>query len=83
MLSLSLKLSPLESSLKEVGTVEWWSVVGLLEQSVHELDKVARERDGAGLGSMLVLEADIEQVHIIAEWRVWRVIDGLPVLCES
>jgi len=62
---------------------EWRSIVGLLEQSVQELDKAARERDGAGLGSVLVLEADVEQVHVLAEWRVWRVIDGLPVLCES
>jgi len=54
--------------------------MGLLEQSALELD---RKRDGAGLESVLVLEAEIEEVHVLAEWRLWRVVDGLAVMCES
>ncbi|KAN0092215.1 hypothetical protein V8E51_018062 [Hyaloscypha variabilis] len=83
VLSLSLKLSPFTSGLKGVGTPEWRSIIGLLEQSVQELSKGARGRDGAGLGSSLVLEADIEQVHVLAQWSVWKIIDGLPVMCEN
>ncbi len=55
----------------------------LLEQSAQELDRGARKRNGAGLGSVLVLEVDVEEVHVLAELRLWRVVDGLPVMCES
>ncbi|KAH8897126.1 hypothetical protein GQ53DRAFT_506367 [Thozetella sp. PMI_491] len=80
VLSLSLKLSPLESSLKGVGTPAWQSITGLLAQSALELDRI---RDGAGLGSVLVLEAEIEDVHVLAKWRLWKVVDGLLIMCES
>jgi hypothetical protein len=80
VLSLSLKISPLESGLKGAGTPEWQSIIGLLEESALELD---RNRDGAGLGSVLVLEAEIEEVHVLAKWMFWKIVDGLPVMCES
>jgi hypothetical protein len=83
VLSLSLKLSPLDSGLKGVWTPRWRSIIGLLEQSAQELDRGARKGDGTGLGSVLVLEAEIEEVHVLAEWRLWRVVDGLAVMCES
>lgn len=83
LLSLSLKLSPLESGLEGVRTPAWRAIIGLLEQSAQELDRGARKRDGAGLGSVLVLEAEMEEVHVLAEWRFWRVVDGLAVMCES
>ncbi|KAE9366744.1 hypothetical protein N431DRAFT_350054, partial [Stipitochalara longipes BDJ] len=83
VLSLSLKLSPLDSGFKGLRTPEWLSIIELLEQSVQEMDREAKERDGGGLGSVLVLEAEIEQVHVLAEWRLWRVVDGLAVMCES
>lgn len=83
VLSLSLKLSPLESGLKVVTTPAWRAIIGLLEQSAQELDRGARKRGGAGLGSVLVLEAEMEEVHVLAEWRFWRVVDGLAVMCES
>jgi hypothetical protein len=82
VLSLSLKLSPLDSNLKGVETRKWQSIIGLLEQAARELDRDARKRD-AGLGSVLVLEADIEEVRIFSEWRLWKVVDGLVVMCES
>jgi hypothetical protein len=83
VLSLSLKLSPLESGLNWVRTPRWRSIMVLLEQSAQELDRGARKRNGAGLGSVLVLEVDVEEVHVLAELRLWRVVDGLPVMCES
>lgn len=83
VLSLSLKLSSLESGLKEIETPRWRSIIRVLEQSARELDTDARKRDGTGLGSMLVLEAEIEEVHVLAEWRLWRVVNGLATICES
>jgi hypothetical protein len=83
VLSLSLKLLPLDSGLKGIETPGWRSIVELLEQSAQEVNRDARKRNGAGLGSVLVVEADIEEVHVLAEWRIWRVVDGLAVLCES
>lgn len=83
MLSLSLKLSPLESGLKEVETPGWRSIIVLLEQSAQELDRGARNRDGTCLGNALVLEAEAEGVHILAEWRFWRIADGVAVMCHS
>jgi len=55
----------------------------LLEQSAQELDRGTRKRNGTGLGSVLVLEAEVEEVHVLAELRLWRVVDGFPVMCES
>ena len=61
----------------------WRTIIGLLEQSAQELDRGARKRNGAGLGSVLVLEAEMEEGHVLAEWRYWRIVGGLAVMCES
>ncbi|KAH6721462.1 hypothetical protein BKA61DRAFT_590785 [Leptodontidium sp. MPI-SDFR-AT-0119] len=83
VLSLSLKLSPLDTTSKGVATSHWRSVIALLEQSTEELDRAARKRNSAGLGSILVLEAEIAGVGVLAEWRFWSVVDGLAVMCEG
>lgn len=57
--------------------------MGLLEQSAQELDKGWKKRGSACLGSVLMLEAEMEDVHVLAEWRFWRVVDGVAVMCES
>jgi hypothetical protein len=74
VLSLSLKLSPLKHGLKDVGTPRWRSIIGLLAQSAQQLH---------GCASVFVLEAEIEEVDVLAEWRLWRIVDGLPRICES
>lgn len=83
VLNLSLKLSPLDTSSTELATSQWQSIIALLEQSAEELDRAARMRNGAGLGSVLVLEAEIARVSVLAEWTFWSVVDGLAVMCES
>ncbi|KAH7370008.1 hypothetical protein BKA65DRAFT_471250 [Rhexocercosporidium sp. MPI-PUGE-AT-0058] len=83
VLSLSLKLSPLDTTSRALAPSHWQSIIALLEQSAEELDRAARKRNGAGLGSVLLLEADIADVGILAEWRFWSVVDGLTVMCES
>jgi hypothetical protein len=83
VLSLSLKLSPVESGLKGLGTREWRVIMGLLEQSALELDRDARKRRRAGLGSVVVTEAKMGEVHVLAEWRFWKMVDGVAVICES
>ncbi|KAL2072386.1 hypothetical protein VTL71DRAFT_11729 [Oculimacula yallundae] len=82
VISLSLKLSPLNTTLTEVPTSDWRSIITLLEQSAEELDRAARKRNGAGVGSVLVLRAEIASVGVLAEWRFWSVIDGLAIICE-
>ncbi|PVH73705.1 hypothetical protein DL98DRAFT_519746 [Cadophora sp. DSE1049] len=83
VLSLALKLTPLKATLEEVMTTHWRSIVALLEHSTEELDRTTRNSNGAGLGSVLVLEAEISGVGVLAEWRFWNVVDGLAVMCES
>ncbi|CZT42593.1 uncharacterized protein RSE6_02520 [Rhynchosporium secalis] len=83
VLSLSLKLSPLATTLEKLATSGWRSIVVLLEQSAEELDRVSRKRNGAGLGSVMVFEAEVAGVSVLAEWRLWSIVDGLAVMCES
>ncbi|KAG4438031.1 hypothetical protein IFR05_006490 [Cadophora sp. M221] len=83
VLSLSLKLSPLDMTSEGIATSHWRSVIALLEQSAEELDRAAGKRNGAGLGSVLVLEAEIAGVGMLAEWRLWSVVNGLAVMCEG
>jgi hypothetical protein len=83
VLSLSLKLLPVESSLEEVGKPGWPAIIGLLKQSALELDRVVRRSYRAGLGSVAAIEADMDWVHMLGEWRFWKIVDGLAVICES
>jgi hypothetical protein len=83
VLSLSLQLSPLEPGLEALETSKWRSIVGLLEESALEVNRAARKIDGSSLGSVLVLEAEMEGVHVLAEWKFWRIVDGLAEVCES
>ena len=64
-------------------TLGWQAIIGLLEQSVQQVNRVARQKNGAGLGSVVLVEADVEKVRVLAEWRFWRVVDGLAVLCDN
>ena len=61
----------------------WESIIAFLEQSTMVLDRAARKRNGAGLGSISVLEAQILGVGVLAEWRFWRVVDGITITCEG
>jgi len=57
--------------------------MGLLEQSVQEVNRGEHMRGGAGLGNMLVHDATVEKVHVLVEWKVWSVVDGLAAICRS
>lgn len=83
VLSLSLKLSPLASGTEGVVSSRWRSIMALVEQSTLEMDRSAKKKNGMGLGSVLLLDAKIQEVHVLAEWRFWKVVDGTAVMCES
>lgn len=57
--------------------------MALVEQSTLEMDRSAKKKNGMGLGSVLLLDAKIQEVHVLAEWRFWKVVDGTAVMCES
>jgi hypothetical protein len=69
--------------LEALETSKWRSIVGVVEEGAHEVNRAARKRDGSNLGSVLVLEAELEEVHVLAEWRFWRIVDGMAKICES
>ncbi|KAG4417073.1 hypothetical protein IFR04_009779 [Cadophora malorum] len=83
VLSLALKLTPLEETLQVVTTSHWRSIMSLLEQSAKELAQDAREGSGAGLGSVLVFQAETSGIRLHAEWKIWSIKDGVAVMCES
>lgn len=83
VVSLALKLSPLRDDLKRIETPKWRLIVRSIEESAQELDRGARRINGAGLGDMLVLEVNTEEINVLAEWRLWKVIDGLAVICHD
>ena len=83
MLAFSMKLSPLVSDVKVIGISKWRSIISSLELSARELDRQAREGDSGGLGSALVIEAEMEDVYVLAEWRLWSIVDGPPTICAD
>merc|ERR1711939_357409 len=83
ILGLSLRLVLLDTNPEEQVVVPWESIIAFLEQSALELDRAARKRNGAGLGSISVLEAQIVGVGVLAEWRFWSVVDGITTTCEG
>jgi hypothetical protein len=83
VLSLALKLSLRQSGFKRVGETEWMSLMGFLEQSKQQMDREARNRRLNGLGSVVVFEMNVEEVHMLAKWIFWRIVDGKAMLCEK
>lgn len=83
ILGLSLQLVLLDTNPEEQVILPWESIIAFLEQSALELDRAARKRNGAGLGSISVLEAQIVGVGVLAEWRFWSVVDGITTTCEG
>jgi len=83
LLGLSLQLSALKPGLEGIQTSRWRSIMSLLEESAHEVNRGARKRDGSSLASVLMLEAQMEEVHVLAEWKFWRIVDDLAKVCES
>ncbi|KAK0101591.1 hypothetical protein ONS95_006754 [Cadophora gregata] len=83
VLSLALKLTPVEDGSDKVAPSDWRSIIDLVEQSVAELYRTARMMNAAGLGSLLVLEAEVAGYGIHAEWRFWSIVDGVAVMCEG
>ncbi|KAH7395635.1 hypothetical protein BKA64DRAFT_643453 [Cadophora sp. MPI-SDFR-AT-0126] len=83
VLSLALKLTPLEETMEVVTTSHWRSIMSLLEQSVKELARAARNSSGMGLGNVLVFQAETSGVALLAEWKLWSIVDRLAVMCES
>ncbi|KAH7363996.1 hypothetical protein BKA65DRAFT_127200 [Rhexocercosporidium sp. MPI-PUGE-AT-0058] len=83
ILGLSLKLILLDTNPEEQVISPWQSILAFLEQSAVELDRAARRRNGAGLGSVSLLEAEVAGVSVLAEWRFWRVVDGIAIMCEG
>lgn len=83
VLSLALKLTPLEETLEMVTTSHWRSVISLLEQSVKDLARDARAGSGSGLGSVLTFQAETSGVRLHAEWKIWSIKDGVAVMCQS
>ena len=83
VLGLSLKILQLSSGSNGLGVLRWQPMKAFLKQSADDLDRTMRERHGADMGSVIVLEAEVAGVRLLVEWRIWRVIDGLTIICEG
>ena len=83
VLGLSLKMLLVDIGSNGLGVLHWQPIKVFLKQSADELDRIVRKRNSAGLGSVILLEAELAGVNVLVEWRIWRVIDGLTIICEG